>query len=249
MSRTAQAATPEPSICQCGCGQPIPPKPHHKYRGAPRFLLGHHSRMAPHRELKAATRTQPPPGFHRSGFCECGCGERTAIAKTTSRGDYAGHPRRYITGHHMRGLTGENSHSWTGGRLRNRRGYWLVRLPGHHLANSNGYVYEHRLMWEQAKGRRLRPDEDVHHVDGDPGNNAPENLIALTKRQHRKVHSDSKETSARRRRGQQRRYEDPAQREGAAERARRRYRSPEERAKTAEATRKGWTKRRATKGG
>ena len=30
------------SLCECGCGQEIIAKPHHKWYGTPRFLLGHH---------------------------------------------------------------------------------------------------------------------------------------------------------------------------------------------------------------
>jgi hypothetical protein len=35
--------------------------------------------------------------------------------------------------------------------------------------------------WKMAnrKGRRLRPDEIVHHLDGDPTNNDPANLVVM----------------------------------------------------------------------
>jgi len=32
---------------------------------------------------------------------------------------------------------------------------------------------------EKKLGRQLRPEEVVHHVDGDPANNAPENLVVF----------------------------------------------------------------------
>jgi uncharacterized protein YndB with AHSA1/START domain len=56
------------------------------------------------------------------------------------------------------------------------------------MANSTGYVYEHRLVLAAALGRFLCTDEHVHHIDGDPLNNAPENLIVVTAGQHGKIH-------------------------------------------------------------
>jgi DNA invertase Pin-like site-specific DNA recombinase len=40
------AAQPEHVGCHCGCGQLIPVRPWHSYRGLPRFKLGHHMRQA-----------------------------------------------------------------------------------------------------------------------------------------------------------------------------------------------------------
>lgn len=65
----------------------------------------------------------------------------------------------------------------TAGRVIASNGYVLVRVGrSHHLADVRGYAYEHRLAAEVKLGRRLRPREIVHHVDGDKQNNAPENL-------------------------------------------------------------------------
>lgn len=73
--------------------------------------------------------------------------------------------------------TGTKNGLWRGGRSIASNGYVLVRVGiDHHLADSRGYAYEHRLVAESKLGRRLLPGEVVHHQDGDKTNNDPSNL-------------------------------------------------------------------------
>jgi hypothetical protein len=56
------------------------------------------------------------------------------------------------------------------------------------MADTKGYVYEHRLVVAAALGRMLRSDETVHHIDLDSLNNTPENLVVLSRSEHLSVH-------------------------------------------------------------
>lgn len=85
--------------------------------------------------------------------------------------------------------------NWKGGRSVASNGYVLVKAPGHHLADSRGYAYEHRIVAEQKIGRHLREGEQVHHIDHDKTNNAPENLEVVPSRAH---HARLHRTSSRR---------------------------------------------------
>lgn len=64
-------------------------------------------------------------------------------------------------------------------------GYVLVYVgKDHHLAFSNGYAYEHRVVMERKLGRRLQQGEVVHHIDHDGRNNDERNLELMSSRWH-----------------------------------------------------------------
>ena len=74
-------------------------------------------------------------------------------------------------------------------------GYILEFAPTHHLANSWGWVAQHRLVGEDIVGRPLRRSrnpkyaECVHHKDEDRLNNHPSNLEVMTISAHRRHHA------------------------------------------------------------
>jgi hypothetical protein len=47
---------------------------------------------------------------------------------------------------------------------------------------------EHRWIMEETLGRKLLPDEVVHHIDGDRLNNAPSNLRVMSRAEHTRQH-------------------------------------------------------------
>lgn len=83
---------------------------------------------------------------------------------------------------------GADNPFWKGGRTVDPRGYVLVKMPEHHLADVRGYVYEHRLVAEATIGRRLRRGEVVHHRNEIKTDNRPENLLVCQSRAHHFVH-------------------------------------------------------------
>ena len=47
---------------------------------------------------------------------------------------------------------------------------------------------EHRFIAEKIFGRKLAPNEVVHHIDRNKRNNSPENLIIVTRSEHAHIH-------------------------------------------------------------
>ena len=92
---------------------------------------------------------------------------------------------------------GSKNPHWKGGKIKDRDGYILVKMPSHPFAKGNGYVYEHRLVMEKMLGRYLKPEERVHHKGTkypmgsfeDKRDNHPKNLKFFpNESNHRKFH-------------------------------------------------------------
>lgn len=48
--------------------------------------------------------------------------------------------------------------------------------------------YIHRHVMEEQLGRELEPNEHVYHLNGDPSDNRPENLVIIKKKMSHDIH-------------------------------------------------------------
>lgn len=109
--------------------------------------------------------------------------------------------RRYqrSTGHNkfysqQRFCSPECKHTWSAcqaekrflsgevGRHVKRNGYVWLSLPANLNGGVKGEMLEHRYVMEQHLGRKLLPEETVHHVNGDRQHNTIENLELFSSR-------------------------------------------------------------------
>lgn len=67
-------------------------------------------------------------------------------------------------------------------------GYVDIYAPGHSLARSDGYVFEHRMVAWDA-GLFNDPDLEVHHRNYVKWDNEASNLQPLTKEEHARLHA------------------------------------------------------------
>lgn len=89
-------------------------------------------------------------------------------------------------------LQGPNSKTWKGGTYISSDGY-IMKHVGFNNERKSGwedYRKEHILIIEQQIGRKLKPKEQVHHINGIKTDNRIENLILLkSSKEHQESHA------------------------------------------------------------
>ena len=93
-------------------------------------------------------------------------------------------------------LQKQNSANWKGGRYVDVHGYVMVHVGNNLLVNSKweSYKKEHVVVMEAFLGRKLKPREQVHHIDGNKQNNTIENLVAIPAGgEHKNAHQSLQE--------------------------------------------------------
>jgi len=77
----------------------------------------------------------------------------------------------------------KNPH-WKGGK-KMIMGYVAVR-------KNMKYILEHRLVYNKTFGTRLSSGVIIHHKDGNPLNNNPSNLVAMSLEEHSRLHNKNR---------------------------------------------------------
>lgn len=77
-------------------------------------------------------------------------------------------------------MPGNRNPAWKGGRIQEKGGYILLHMPNNPMADSHGYVREHRFVISQLLGRPLKKEEVIHHKNKDVSDNRLENLLLFS---------------------------------------------------------------------
>ncbi len=81
--------------------------------------------------------------------------------------------------------------SWDGNSHKSNFGYVLIYVSSHDffypMVNSNGYVFEHRLVMARSLGRNLHSWEVVHHKNHIKDDNRIENLQLVSADKHTQI--------------------------------------------------------------
>lgn len=190
-------------FCGCSCGEPIPLRAEHFNTGIPAYLHGHNTRVA-----NPNPKQEPPPRQP----CQCGCGTLASpgsrfITGHSSLGRaYSAKTRQKISQGKLGALNpryGKRPANYRGW-YRTPDGYIMRQVKDHPFA-PRGKLFEHRLVLERHLRKTdpassyltevdgvlyLKPEIQVHHMDGVKDNNKVSNLQPMTISEHARWHQN-----------------------------------------------------------
>lgn len=96
-------------------------------------------------------------------------------------------------GKHTNHRRGVGHYRWNCGTIMGSNGYRKVRVGKiHPLADSNGYAYEHRVVWCSWHFLAIPRGMVVHHKNGNKLDNRAENLELISRGQHNAHHNQER---------------------------------------------------------
>lgn len=157
------------NTCACGCGKAV-------CEGRT-FLRGHNRRGTTRSENTRAKASAAMRGFRHSDATKAKM--RAAVRKRRSPMTSAEREK------HSAAMLGKNR---VEGPTFTSEGRALVLAPEHPATNADGRVVRARYVLEQKIGRLLQPNELPHHINLDPSDDHPDNLMAMDRAEHTRWH-------------------------------------------------------------